>query len=514
MGPEPPLHEQEAHSQTLKPATADDQNPPSTPNLLPTTSFSRDPSSLHLRAASGSSTRSDAQTHPSVLTPGAGAERGRQSSSPGGLDHDSPVPSPRQSPLDIPIPSQLTGGSQDAFWENPWQTPAPGPQQNAMSTGGSSTGNVQFQSNNPFRRAIEQRSSLQSLDGLAGQVQAPGQSGGNTPAPAWTMGSDTPLPPNPPAQAPGYGGDHGTYQLPLELLLMVDALFNQVSIRAGTESVPFVDGLLQQTLTGSSYSGAGVYPHDARTPLLPPKLTGTQPAGQPSGGAGSEDLYASTQVGYGTVPSTSTSDLIDFGDEQSPSRAQVQQELSQQSSHTGEPPGPLEQIPESRPPSYGNDAQSAELLQPRLTLDTPASPPRAPTPVTEAQIRQRERILAETYDIRKVNWDDGLSGLRESPMLVQNENGPCPLLALVNGMVMRARPDTDSPLVKILASKEKISVEMLIHVLFEELTTCVGENELPDIEDLGSFLTVLHTGMNVNPRLTAVSLPSRFADVY
>lgn len=257
---------------------------------------------------------------------------------------------------------------------------------------------------------------------------------------------------------------------------MVDALFNRVSIRAGTESSP-----LQQALTGSSYS----HPHDTHTPSLPPKPSGVEP-GQP------EDIYDRSpqiEVGDQIARSTSnTSDLIDFGDEQPAPQIQTESQP--------------EQIPE-RPPSYPNDTGHLQAQ----TTDAP--PPRTPTPLTEAQIRQRERILAETYDIRKVNWDNGFSGLRESPMLVQNENGPCPLLALVNGMVMRARPDADSPLVKILQSKEKISVELLIHALFEELTTCVGENELPDIEDLGSFLTVLHTGMNVNPRLTAVSLPLR-----
>jgi hypothetical protein len=89
---------------------------------------------------------------------------------------------------------------------------------------------------------------------------------------------------------------------------------------------------------------------------------------------------------------------------------------------------------------------------------------------------------------------------------VQNKNGPCPLLALVNGLVLRTNPGVESPLVKVLRTKERISLGLLIHALFDELTTYVDEeSQLPDIEALSSFLTVLHTGMNVNPRLTAVS---------
>jgi hypothetical protein len=52
--------------------------------------------------------------------------------------------------------------------------------------------------------------------------------------------------------------------------------------------------------------------------------------------------------------------------------------------------------------------------------------------------------------------------------------------------------------------------------LFDELTTRVGtDGELPDIEALSRFLTMLHTGMNVNPRLTLVrrSLCARFTRI-
>jgi hypothetical protein len=46
---------------------------------------------------------------------------------------------------------------------------------------------------------------------------------------------------------------------------------------------------------------------------------------------------------------------------------------------------------------------------------------------------------------------------------------------------------------------------LLIEALFDELTTRLGpDDELPDIEALSRFLTMLHAGMNVNPRLTLV----------
>lgn len=119
--------------------------------------------------------------------------------------------------------------------------------------------------------------------------------------------------------------------------------------------------------------------------------------------------------------------------------------------------------------------------------------------------RQEEVAHSETYDIRTVNWTDGTTELRQSPILVQNENGPCPLLALVNALIMRSAPDAQTPLVRALRARETISLGLLIQALFDELMTYIDQQgPLPDIEALSSFLTMLHTGMNVNPRLTPV----------
>lgn len=114
---------------------------------------------------------------------------------------------------------------------------------------------------------------------------------------------------------------------------------------------------------------------------------------------------------------------------------------------------------------------------------------------------------SEMYSIRHVNWSDRTGKLRQSPMLSQNENGPCPLLALVNALVLRANEDGETPVVRALKTREQISLGLLIQALFEELITCLGpDDEFPDIDALSRFLTMLHTGMNVNPRLTLVSL--------
>lgn len=133
----------------------------------------------------------------------------------------------------------------------------------------------------------------------------------------------------------------------------------------------------------------------------------------------------------------------------------------------------------------------------------PPLPSRKLSPV-EAARQQEQR--AETYSIRQINWTNREGTLLQSPILVQNKNGPCPLLALINALVLRADPNAQPPIVRALKTREQISLGLLIEALFEELTTCLGpDEEFPDIEALTQFLTMLHTGMNVNPRLTLVS---------
>ncbi|KAE8137697.1 hypothetical protein BDV38DRAFT_282632 [Aspergillus pseudotamarii] len=151
-------------------------------------------------------------------------------------------------------------------------------------------------------------------------------------------------------------------------------------------------------------------------------------------------------------------------------------------------------------PSENSQQGAAPPLPDRSIIPQP-SQPTSDTPVSEQR--------SETYSIRHVNWTDATGKLRDCPILAQNKNGPCPLLALVNALVLRSSPDSQPPIVRALQTREQISLGLLIEALFDELTTCLGpDDELPDIEALSRFLTMLHTGMNVNPRLTLESSDS------
>ncbi|CEJ59870.1 hypothetical protein PMG11_08471 [Penicillium brasilianum] len=137
------------------------------------------------------------------------------------------------------------------------------------------------------------------------------------------------------------------------------------------------------------------------------------------------------------------------------------------------------------------------------------APPLPSRNLSPAEVARQKEQRAETYSIRQINWTNREGTLLQSPILVQNKNGPCPLLALINALVLRADPNSQPPIVRALKSREQISLGLLIEALFEELTTCLGpDEEFPDIEALTQFLTMLHTGMNVNPRLTLENVES------
>jgi hypothetical protein len=113
--------------------------------------------------------------------------------------------------------------------------------------------------------------------------------------------------------------------------------------------------------------------------------------------------------------------------------------------------------------------------------------------------RQRK----EHYQIKHIRWHDvNKPGIRTSPILTQNLNGPCPLLALVNALVLSTPAGIETALVETLRTREQVSLGLLLDAVFDELMSGrrgTAAQELPDVSDLYKFLLALHTGLNVNP---------------
>ena len=133
----------------------------------------------------------------------------------------------------------------------------------------------------------------------------------------------------------------------------------------------------------------------------------------------------------------------------------------------------------------------------------------------EKQQNRVKKQRSETYQIRLVNWFDASCSTnpRRSPIMVQNANGPCPLLALVNALVLSTPAGIDTALVETLRIREQVSLGLLLDAVIDELMSGRrgdAAQELPDVSDLYAFLITLHTGMNVNPRfvMSEMEIPS------
>lgn len=119
-------------------------------------------------------------------------------------------------------------------------------------------------------------------------------------------------------------------------------------------------------------------------------------------------------------------------------------------------------------------------------------------PVQQVESTKPKRAV-ETYQIRKIYWLDASSSFirRRSPIMVQNANGPCPLVALVNALVLSTPADYNTALVEHLSIRDQVSLGLLLGPVLEELLWRMGDLSHPS--DIYAFLLTLHTGMNANP---------------
>lgn len=144
----------------------------------------------------------------------------------------------------------------------------------------------------------------------------------------------------------------------------------------------------------------------------------------------------------------------------------------------------------------------------------PTKPPRPAVrtaPLSAAEIAKNAESRNETYQIKHFNWFDHISGrLRRSSMLTQNKNGPCPLLALVNALILGAKDESQASLDDALRSREQVSLGLIIETLMYELVdrSSIGGQQLPDVDELNAFLMRLRTGMNANPRFIPPATPA------
>ena len=154
------------------------------------------------------------------------------------------------------------------------------------------------------------------------------------------------------------------------------------------------------------------------------------------------------------------------------------------------PPLPPRRSTEEQPPPF-----------PPRPLETGTTGVTSPGPESPNTAMNRQR--REHYQIKHIRWHDvNKPGIRTSPILTQNLNGPCPLLALVNALVLSTPAGIETALMETLRTREQVSLGLLLDAVFDELMSGRrgdAAQELPDVSDLYKFLLALHTGLNVNP---------------
>ncbi|KAF2012587.1 hypothetical protein BU24DRAFT_425226 [Aaosphaeria arxii CBS 175.79] len=133
----------------------------------------------------------------------------------------------------------------------------------------------------------------------------------------------------------------------------------------------------------------------------------------------------------------------------------------------------------------------------------PAMPPRPTNTEQTTSSSALDEQRREHYQIKHIRWFDASShSVRTSPILTQNINGPCPLLALVNALSLSTPAGVQTEFIETLRTREQVSLGLLLDAVFEELMSGRrggAARELPDVNALYTFLMGLHTGLNVNP---------------
>ncbi|KAK9239487.1 hypothetical protein V1525DRAFT_398227 [Lipomyces kononenkoae] len=108
-------------------------------------------------------------------------------------------------------------------------------------------------------------------------------------------------------------------------------------------------------------------------------------------------------------------------------------------------------------------------------------------------------LESSVFKVRSIKWFDPYGQMRESPIILQNENGPCPLLALVNTLILSTAPGQETPLSRISTTRTEINALYLLELLGDLLLSSAVAAST-DVNNVLSLLPSLHTGLNINPR--------------
>lgn len=128
-------------------------------------------------------------------------------------------------------------------------------------------------------------------------------------------------------------------------------------------------------------------------------------------------------------------------------------------------------------------------------------------PATESEAKNVEnaapRVSPTPEQFQTKDIDVTLRGDEQQTLtiLTQNENGPCPLVALVNTMMLSeaARGDGPGALSSYVSGKDEVEISRVLEILADIALEKQRIKETPDdVSEVLRFLPLLVTGLNVN----------------
>uniref|UniRef100_A0A4W5RF32 Ubiquitin carboxyl-terminal hydrolase n=1 Tax=Hucho hucho TaxID=62062 RepID=A0A4W5RF32_9TELE len=149
--------------------------------------------------------------------------------------------------------------------------------------------------------------------------------------------------------------------------------------------------------------------------------------------------------------------------------------------------------------ALGNEGRSPSADVPSLASDVLADAAAATGGATAAP--DPEPMMSAYYFVKWITWKE-----KKTPIITQSENGPCPLLAIMNTLFLRWKA-------KLPAQTEVITTEDLMAHLGEcvlsikprEKAEGMELNFQQNMSDAMAVLPKLSTGLDVNVRFTGVS---------
>ncbi|XP_069693288.1 ubiquitin carboxyl-terminal hydrolase MINDY-2-like isoform X2 [Periplaneta americana] len=138
-----------------------------------------------------------------------------------------------------------------------------------------------------------------------------------------------------------------------------------------------------------------------------------------------------------------------------------------------------------------------ETSVPLASTEASTSEPQTPGKVKPSKRREIDDCV---YHLKWIMWHE-----RKTPIVTQNENGPCPLIAISNILLLRGKIILPS-MVEMVTAKQLMDYigDMILQSIPKNLTGLSQLNYEQNMHDAIAVLPRLHTGLDVNIKFTGV----------